>query len=41
MNMDMTIYVGKILSDNLLKEANKVKNVILEIMMEGDAASDF
>jgi len=40
LNMDMMIHGGKTLPDNLLKEANKVKNVILEIM-EAGATGEF
>jgi len=40
LNMDMMIYGGKTLPDNLLKEATKVKDVILEIMKAG-ASGEF
>ncbi|HIQ15382.1 MAG TPA: DUF302 domain-containing protein [Leucothrix sp.] len=40
LNMDMMIHGGKTLPDNLLKEANKVKNVILKIM-EAGATGEF
>jgi len=40
LNMDMMIHGGKTLPDNLLKEANKVKDVILKIM-EAGATGDF
>jgi len=38
--MDMMIHGGRILPDNLLKEANKVKDVILKIM-EAGATGEF
>ncbi len=40
LNMDMMIHGGKTLPDNLLKEANKVKDVILQIM-EAGATGEF
>ena len=40
LNMDMMIHGGRILPDNLLKEANKVKDVILKIM-EAGATGEF
>jgi uncharacterized protein (DUF302 family) len=40
LNMDMMINGGKTLPDNLLKEANKVKDVILQIM-EAGATGEF
>jgi len=40
MNMDMMIYGGKTLPDDLHKEAVKVKEIILDIMKRG-AAGDF
>ena len=40
LNMDMMIHGGKTLPDNLLKEANKVKDVILKIM-EAGATGEF
>ncbi len=40
LDMDMMIYGGKTLPDNLLKEAKKVKQVILDIM-EAGATGDF
>ncbi len=40
LNMDMMIHGGKTLPDNLLKEANKVKDVILQVM-EAGATGEF
>jgi uncharacterized protein (DUF302 family) len=40
LNMDMMIHGGKTLPDNLLKEANKVKDVIQQIM-EAGATGEF
>jgi len=40
LDMDMMIHGGKTLPDNLLKEANKVKDVILQIM-EAGATGEF
>ncbi len=40
LDMDMMIHGGKTLPDNLLKEANKVKDVILKIM-EAGATGEF
>ena len=40
LNMDMMIHGGKTLPDNLLKEANKVKDVIKQIM-EAGATGEF
>ncbi len=40
LNMDMMIHGGKTLPDNLLKEANKVKDVILKLM-EAGATGEF
>ena len=40
LDMDMMIYGGKTLPDDLFKEATKVKDVILKIM-EGGASGEF
>ena len=40
LNMDMMIHGGKPLPDNLLKKANKMKDVILKIM-EAGATGEF